>query len=412
MNKNELGRRLCACLRDAQQKKNDCLSRASIRVCIVKGPGVIAPRIMDAYDRAFRLLGANTSVLEIGPQGADAGSARAQLAALKPHLAFCYGYTGLALRDPLRAAGVPLALLFFDSPFGVAWNQYREYLRELAAFPDHYCCFVWDRAYLEALRKQGLRHVFPIMLAADTSVFKPRTPVYRFNVSFAGRMGGLEELRAYRLRTASAHVNEFVDRLIERKVSSPGRPMLHLWAELANESFPDLAPDWNRPGIGELHLHIHREGSILLRRSLLASIRSAGLDLFGADWDLPGAAVHDSLDYVGGLPALYADSRINLNISAPQLEYSVNNRVFDVAAAGGFLLTDYREDLGLVFPDFARITYEDGRELDSKIAHYLVNPEERLRLAADMHDRVLTHHTYEDRVLLILQTLTESGWLA
>ena len=392
--------------------KEGCLAHASMRVCVVRSQGVIAPYIMDAYSRAFRGLKAKIRIFDVAAPEAAQGQMQERLHALvawRPTLAVCYGYTGLALSGYFRSAGIPLVLLFYDSPFGLPWNQYQECMKELLAAPDLYYCFVWDRAYLEALQKLGVRHVFPIMLAADTSIFRPRNPAYRFDVSFAGRMGNLDDLRGLRRRAANPRTNEFAEKLIDRKIASPAAPLQKLWADLARESFPELALDWSRPGMGELHLHIHREGSIRMRQAMLGSIHSAKIDLFGVDWNLPGATIHGGVDYVHDLPALYADSRINVNITAPQLEYSVNNRIFDVGAAGGFLLTDYREDLQQIFSGFDKIAYGNGEELDSKVAYFLAHESERLELAAALQKEIVEHHTYGHRALQILQSMTETA---
>jgi spore maturation protein CgeB len=389
-----------------------CLSGRAIRVCVVRSHGVIGPLVMDGYDRAFRRLGLKTRILDLSAPGGNADSLGKQLANLmawKPTMAICYGFTGLSVGGLFRSAGVPLALLFYDSPFGIPWEMFQECLKELTAYPDLYHCFLWDRAYLEPCLRMGMRHVYRIMLAADTSVFTPRTPAYRFDVSFAGRMGNTAELRRVRQAAATPRVNDFVDKLIERKVTRPSATLLELWAEVVRESFPDMVLDWGRPGMGELHLHIHREGSALLRRTLLQAIRSVKPDLFGTDWELPGATVHPMIDYVRELPAVYADSRINVNITALQLEYSVNNRIFDVAATGGFLLTDHREDLQQVFPDFARMTYHSGEELDAKIAYFLSHESERSELAAQLQRAVLTGHTYEHRALYLLRSMAANA---
>jgi spore maturation protein CgeB len=389
-----------------------CLCGAAIRICVIRAQGVIAPQVMNGFERAFRKLGLATRLFDISAMSSQADQRRRELSDLmtwKPTIAVCYGFTGLTLGSLLRAAGVPLALLFYDSPFGVPWKTLQECLDELRSAPDSYHCFVWDRAYLEAWKHMGARHVHPTMLAADTSTFPRRTPSYRYDVSFAGRMGDPTGLRQMRQAVANPRTNDFVDRLIEQKLACPSKSLLELWAELVRESFPDMLLDWNRPGMGELHLHIHREGSARLRQTLLQRIRSARPDIFGADWEMPGAGIHPPVDYAGELPGVYADSRINVNITALQLEYSVNNRIFDVAAVGGFLLTDHREDLRRVFPEFGKMTYHSGDELDDMVAYFLSHEGERRDLAAELQKAVLAHHTYEHRAFDILQSIAASS---
>jgi len=51
------------------------------------------------------------------------------------------------------------------------------------------------------------------------------------------------------------------------------------------------------------------------------------------------------------LPTLYRRSRINLNLNFMQVSSTVNPKVLDIAAAGGVVLTDYRPELELLYPD-------------------------------------------------------------
>jgi spore maturation protein CgeB len=52
--------------------------------------------------------------------------------------------------------------------------------------------------------------------------------------------------------------------------------------------------------------------------------------------------LHGRIDYHNELVKLYKASRINLNITKVQHKSAVNPKVFDIACAGGFVLTDYR----------------------------------------------------------------------
>jgi len=73
------------------------------------------------------------------------------------------------------------------------------------------------------------------------------------------------------------------------------------------------------------------------------------------------------------LAQIYSSSQINLNITE-QGKSSLNYRVFEVLASGGFLMTDEREDLNRYFiPSKHLESYKNTADLVDKIDFYLQN---------------------------------------
>jgi spore maturation protein CgeB len=385
------------------------------RICIVKYAGVIAPHVMEAFNRAFRSLGVETHVLdlvEMGEAPSRAVELLKEVQARRPEAAISYGHTGLIpLKDGwfFRVIGVPLVILHYDCPFFVMNDAF---LAEFRAHPDAYRHFVWDGYFLDALRAKGIENVHPIMLATDPEVFRPpgdaaRTPSPGYDVAFVGGVGDVGEMRQERLGKLPADANAFIERVIAAKINRPSVPALELWGEIARE-FPQFPVNWDAGATANLYFHVHREGSPLMRRVLLDLIRSASPDVFGAEWENPNIRFHPKLDYFTELPRLYAQARISLNVTSMQLERSVNNRVFDVGAAGGFLLTDYREDLERIFPHHRHLVYHSAAELDGRIAHFLAHEEERGALAQESQKCVLAGHTWKHRAQYIMEVLAGS----
>ena len=89
---------------------------------------------------------------------------------------------------------------------------------------------------------------------------------------------------------------------------------------------------------------------VLLCQSLLQE----GLETFGdpSSWQKflgKEAQCHRSVDYYTELPDVYRRSDINFNITSCQMPSTVNQRLFDVPLAGGFLLTDPQKDATELF---------------------------------------------------------------
>jgi spore maturation protein CgeB len=87
---------------------------------------------------------------------------------------------------------------------------------------------------------------------------------------------------------------------------------------------------------------------------------------------------------------------------------AVNQRLFDVPAAGSFVLTDWREQTrSLLEPDKELVCYREPEEAPELIRYFLAHPEQRRRIVQAARARVLAEHTWTHRVQSILDRLRE-----
>ncbi|MHC1712747.1 MAG: glycosyltransferase [Solidesulfovibrio sp.] len=124
----------------------------------------------------------------------------------------------------------------------------------------------------------------------------------------------------------------------------------------------------------------------------------------GRDWRrLP------ELHYYDALPDFYPQSAVNLNCTSLQMKGAVNQRVFDVPACGGFVLTDAREQLGALFSIGGEAAvYADPAEIPDMVRHYLAHPAERRRISRAARARILAEHTYEHRLRTLLGAMKKA----
>jgi spore maturation protein CgeB len=103
--------------------------------------------------------------------------------------------------------------------------------------------------------------------------------------------------------------------------------------------------------------------------------------------------------YYYNLNAFYNVSKINFNITSTQMRNAVNQRVFDVPAAGKFLLTDYKKQLeSLMNVGQEAICYRDKEEIPALVKFYLAHGSLREKIAGRGRKRVLAEHTYARRM--------------
>jgi spore maturation protein CgeB len=100
-------------------------------------------------------------------------------------------------------------------------------------------------------------------------------------------------------------------------------------------------------------------------------------------------------------------SAINLNPHHPLNDvHGVNRRTYDIAACGGFQLTEHKRDLDdILSPGEEIVCYRSVDELKELATYYLDQAEERRAISSRARERVLREHTYDIRARQILEML-------
>ena len=105
------------------------------------------------------------------------------------------------------------------------------------------------------------------------------------------------------------------------------------------------------------------------------------------------------LHYYSDLPDFYRSTKINFNTTSMQMKGALNQRVFDVPASGGFLLTDYREQLDAAFEVGREVVcYHGVEEIGDLVRHYLANPSARREISLRARARIEREHSYAHRI--------------
>jgi spore maturation protein CgeB len=147
------------------------------------------------------------------------------------------------------------------------------------------------------------------------------------------------------------------------------------------------------------------EASMQRRRDFARALNPLGIRIFGDPyWDkmAPGIDLVPFVDNERGLPALFSACSINANITAVQMPTAVNQRVWDVPAAGGFLLTDDQEDALMHFEENKEIAvYRTFEEAADKASYYLSNDRERAAFSACALDKIDKFHCLTHRLKVV-----------
>jgi len=142
------------------------------------------------------------------------------------------------------------------------------------------------------------------------------------------------------------------------------------------------------------------------RARILEALKDYDLKIWGSGFhgDIPADSFvyskHQGRWVVGREKSIvFTTSKININTQNYQNDiFGVSSKVFQIAAAGGFQLIDYKPDLEDLFEIGSEIAVFRSRdELVELVDYYLDHPEERQVMAQRARQRALSEHTFVHR---------------
>ena len=113
-----------------------------------------------------------------------------------------------------------------------------------------------------------------------------------------------------------------------------------------------------------------------------------------------------SVDYVTDMPKVFACSKVNLNPSLRIIQTGIPLRAFDIMGSGGFLLSNYQEELLEHYENEADLViYESMEDATEKIQFYLSHEELREKIALNGRRKTLEEHSLQSRLDIILDVV-------
>ncbi|MBD5553471.1 MAG: glycosyltransferase [Desulfovibrio sp.] len=313
----------------------------------------------------------------------------------KPELALSVNFRGL---DPegrifgfCRELDIPLAIWLVDNPWNLLtgiplpwWRQAR--------------LFVTDASFIADLKRYGAKNARYLPLAAAQHMFGARPQREVAEPAFIGRSAfpGRERFFAAVKQEAGLLAQA------EAEMRAGKLPDFHWW-----QNRLDL-PLWPGSQVRQIS-----QGADICsgsrRAHWAAQGLAAGLSIIGdAGWRelLPGARILPPVDYYAQLPEIYARHACILNVTSLLLPGSLNQRHFDVWAAGGFLLTDGTAGLAL-FPDELtdKVTLAAPGEFGERLAFFQQRPALKAELGHAWRECLLAGHTYRHRLCALAAEL-------
>lgn len=194
----------------------------------------------------------------------------------------------------------------------------------------------------------------------------------------------------------------------------------------ARQFATEFSPDQTEAGLfaaKSFYLSLLHSHSQHFRGEVIRRIHTGNVAIVGGDpaylhgFDSNRKLIKDNVKYYpptvnySETQNIYRHSKINLNITSLQFDQAVINRVIDIGAAGGFVLTDRKLDLEKLTSVAHEISYRSIEELNAKIAYYLHpdHQQERQEIAHVLHHDIQKHCTYPTVVEFMLSKLDASS---
>ena len=372
-------------------------------------PGTQTDLLRRELAAAFAAEGAKVSVVPPAELHDPAGARRLEaLLEDGPAFLFSVNFQGLSPLRPalelLARAGGAAAVWLVDNPWNILSGVRDPRWKGLPLF-------VTDASFIAPLKAHGAAFAHHLPLAASLELFAPEArrdaafppPADLAPFVFVGRSAFPGKEIFFAGQSVAEEALAKARAMLERGE----RPDLPWWEEETRTAgavfWPGKAA--RRAALGA------EEANLFWRASCVREAGRAGADLFGdAGWrDLPGLAggvrVFPPVDYYARLPGIYRAARHSLCLTSLQLPAGLNQRHFDVWAAGGVALSDATPGLALFPEELTRpVTFRRAADI-VPVAERLAATHRRADLVRDWQGCLAAGHTYRHRVCAVLEAV-------
>ena len=267
----------------------------------------------------------------------------------------------------------------------------------------------FDRGQAEQHRKDGV-NAMHLPLAVDTEFFRINASKwekedYRTDISLVGKLYQTEY--AYFTTPLQGYTKGYLEGIVNAQGKVYGGCLIpelitdELLAQM-NADYAKVAKDGFTMGRRELEFMLACETTGRERYMALALLSAHyPVDLYSTDVDkrLEKVRYRGYADYYSQMPLAFSQSKINLNISLKTIRTGIPLRAIDVLGCGGFVLSNYQEELFDYFNVGKElVVYENIEDLFYQAKYYLEHEDEREQIALAGFERVKRDFTFRERL--------------
>ena len=382
----------------AKRKKDECWA-------LLYQPGLVIGKIIKALAKSFQAHSKDIFVLDISRL--KPSEVRELIFKIRPQVIFTIdNLLNHSFQKELEEVSSELdawyLCWFIDHPLGFQ----PEFIPK-----ERSIIFIWDKAYFRLLIEKGFDKVYYLPLAGDERI-RSEKKAKKFKVSFLGSLRYYNQLFE-ELGTSCPKILNFADELFEESRNNFSKDRFQLAQKILKKRDLKIYSNLNEHFKEVYKFAVCYFADQKLRKELVCSSPARVVVFGGKKWKVLG----DRITYLGKVNydvrgEIYCASEINLNFHQAQCRTSLNQRVFDVPLAGGFLITDYKLDLNELFDSHPPVCYENFEELRDLIRWWLNNPQKREKEVEKQREEILSRHLFYHRaqqIMNIYKEITKNG---
>ncbi len=273
--------------------------------------------------------------------------------------------------------------------------------------------FLFDYHSYEYFHNQGISTIYYLPLCANSKRLSQtmNVNISQNDISFVGSLYTEPKQRLYdQLSDLDPYSKGYMDALVDAQSHIDGYFFLEeaLTPSLldAMQKIYPITPNHDgaeTPAYVYSQYFLGRRATALARIDLLNKL-SQNFDVIvytHADCKdiLPNAIYGGKIDYYDTMPAIFQHSKINLNITLKTIQTGIPLRAWDILGCGGFLLTNFQQELcDLFVPDEDFVYYESPADAIEKAAYFLSHDRERQEITHNAFEKIAASHTFHHRV--------------
>lgn len=279
--------------------------------------------------------------------------------------------------------------------------------------------FLFDKNQYEGYAKSGCDTVYYLPLGVNCKRYSKVTVnrddimKYGADVSFVGSLYAsvFHQLIAPLSEYTRGYLNSLIDM----------QSQIYGFFTLSNAISQELVDDINKQYIQKepnTKLKVSKEALVFAMASeVTRKDRLILLNMFGRRFKTKFYSydTHEAInnveccgpvDYVTQMPKVFSCSKININPSLRIIQTGIPQRALDIMGAGGFLLSNYQEELSEYFENGEEmILYDSIEDALEKAAFYIKNDDMRKTVALRGRRKVLSEFTMQKRINTIFNTV-------
>lgn len=280
--------------------------------------------------------------------------------------------------------------------------------------------FLFDSQMYDMFAKQGIKTVYYLPLAAPVTryqkiVVSPEDEKkLRGDISFVGSLYNEKGNFYDRIKDKlNEHTRGYLEGIMRAQMQVWGLNIVEglLDEKIISEMVSILGLEPNYDGVETVE---YLYSNYVMYRKITSIEREEILTMIGEEHNVTlytknnsfvskGITNRGPIDYYTEMPIVFKTSDINLNITLRSIQKGIPLRCFDIMGCGGFLLTNYQEDLSRFFiPNEDFVYFESREDLLFKIDYYLEHEDERRAIAKSALAKMREQHDYECRLKRII----------